>query len=180
MRTAIPRITDQMDELKHRLQREHDSHKKLRLQMLYLLASGQAHTRQDVAHLLGVHRNTIGRWLAIDAAGGLDALLAIYVPAGKPISLAPGVLASLEQALSRADGFASYEALREWVRRTHGVEVKDKTLYRIVRTRFRAKLKVPRPSHTKQAGGHPRVPGHVSRAPAARHPSREPPSGAGL
>ena len=123
--------------------------------MLYLLASGQAHTRQDVAHLLGVHRNTIGRWLAIYAAGGLDALLATYVPAGKPISLAPGVLASLEQALYRPDGFASYEALRQWVRQTHGVEVKYKTLYRIVRTRFRAKLKVPRPSHTKKAGGHP-------------------------
>jgi transposase len=155
MRTAIPRITERTDELKYRLQRAHDSHKKLRLQMLYLVASGQAHTRQDVAHLLGVHRNTIGRWLAIYAAGGLDALLATYVPAGKPISLAPGVLASLEQALYRPDGFASYEALRQWVRQTHGVEVKYKTLYRIVRTRFRAKLKVPRPSHTKKAGGHP-------------------------
>jgi hypothetical protein len=99
MRTAIPRITERTDELKYRRQREHDSHKKLRLQMLYLLASGQAPTRQDVAYLLGVHRNTIGRWLAIYAAGGLDALRATYVPAGKPISLAPGVLASLEQAL---------------------------------------------------------------------------------
>ena len=155
MRTAIPRITERTDELTYRLQREHDSQKKLRLQRLYLLASGQAHTRQDVAHLLGVHRNTIGRWLAIDAAGGLDALLATYVPAGKPISLVPGVLASLEQALYRPDGFASSEALRQWGRQTHGVEVKDTTLSRIVRTRFRATRNVPRPRHTKKAGGHP-------------------------
>jgi transposase len=119
--------------------------------MLYLLASRQARTRQDVAHLLGVHRHTIGRWLAISAAGGLDALLAIYVPAGKPVSLAPAVLASLDQALQRPEGFASYEALRRWVRQTHGVEVKYKTLYALVRTRFRAKRKVPRPSHTKKA-----------------------------
>lgn len=151
MRTALPPITDHTDELKHRLQREHDGHKKPRLQMLYLLASRQARTRQDVAHLLGVHRNTIGRWLAISAAGGLDALLAIYVPAGKPVSLAPAVLASLDQALRRPEGFASYEALRRWVRQTHGVEVKYQTLYALVRTRFRAKLKVPRPSHTKKA-----------------------------
>jgi transposase len=151
MRTALPPITDHTDELKHQLQREHDGHKKPRLQMLYLLASGQARTRQDVAHLLGVHRNTIGRWLAIYAAGGLDAWLAIYVPAGKPVSLAPAVLASLDQALQRPEGFASYEALRRWVRQTHGVEVKYKTLYALVRTRFRAKLKVPRPSHTKKA-----------------------------
>jgi hypothetical protein len=151
MRKAIPRIPDHADALKHRLQHEHDGHKKPRLQMLYLLASGQARTRQAVAHLLGVHRNAIGRSLALYAAGGLDALLATYVPAGKPVSLAPAVLASLEQALHRPDGFASYEALRQWVRQTHGVEVKYKTLYALVRTRFRAKLKVPRPSHTKKA-----------------------------
>jgi transposase len=118
--------------------------------MLYLLASRQAHTRQGMAQLLGVHRNTIGRWLARYATGGLAALLATYVPAGKPVSLTPAVLASLEQALRRPEGFASYEALRQWVRRTHGVEIKYKTLYTLVRTRFRAKLKVARPSHTKK------------------------------
>ena len=151
MRKAIPSITERVGELKQRLRREQDGHKKPRLQMLYLLASGQAHSRQDVAHLLGVHRNTIGRWLARYTAGGLHALLATYVPRGKPVSLAPAVLASLEQALRRPEGFASYEALRQWVRRTHGVEVKYKTLYTLVRTRFRAKRKVPRPSHTKKS-----------------------------
>jgi transposase len=151
MRKTIPTITERAGELKQRLRHEQDGHKKPRLQMLYLLASGQAYSRQEVAHLLGVHRNTIGRWLALYTAGGLNALLAIYVPAGKPVSLAPAVLASLEQALHRPEGFASYEALRQWVRRTHGVEVKYKTLYTLVRTRFRAKLKVPRPSHTKKS-----------------------------
>jgi putative transposase len=151
MRNPIPPIPEAVAALKERLQHEHDGHKKPRLQMLYLLASGQAHTRQDVARLLGVHRNTISHWLAIYATGGLAALLATYVPRGKPVSLAPAVLASLEQALRRPGGFASYEALRQWVRRTHGAEVKYKTLYTLVRTRFRTKLKVPRPSHTKKA-----------------------------
>src|SRR5687767_3285916 len=118
--------------------------------MLYLLATRQAQDRQDVARLLGVHRHTIGHWLAHYAAGGIDALLETYVPAGKPVSLAPAVLASLEEALHRPEGFASYEALRQWVRRTHGVEVKYKTLYTLVRVRFKAKLKVARPSHTKK------------------------------
>jgi transposase len=150
MRTAIPQIADRADDLKHRLQYEHDSHQKLRLQMLYLLARGQAHERQEVARLLGVHRNTIGRWLALYAASSLHALLDTYVPAGKPVSLAPAVLASLEQALHRPEGFVSYEALRQWMRRTHRVEVKYKTLYTIVRTRFKTKLKVARPTHTKK------------------------------
>jgi transposase len=151
MRHAIPPIHEAVAALKERLQHEHDGHKKPRLQMLYLLVSGQAHTRQDVARLLGVHRDTISRGLAVYAAGGLAALRATYVPPGKPVSLAPAVLASLEQALRRPEGFASYEALRQWVRRTHGVEVKYKPLYTLVRTRFKAKLKVPRPSHTKKA-----------------------------
>ena len=150
MRNPIPPISESVAALKKRLQHKHDGHKKPRVQMLYLLASGQAHTRQDVARLLGVHRNTISHWLAVYAAGGLAALLATYVPPGKPVSLAPAVLASLEQALRRPEGFASYEELRQWVRRTHGVEVKYKTLYTIVRTRFKTKLKVARPTHTKK------------------------------
>jgi Homeodomain-like domain len=150
MRQALPPITEQAADLKQRLRQEHNRHKQPRLQMLYLLASGQARERQEVARLLGGHRNAIGRWLALYAAGGLDALLATYIPPGKPISLVPQVLASLEQALHRPEGFASYEALRQWVTRTHGVEVKYETLYTSVRTRFRAKLKVPRPSHTKK------------------------------
>jgi hypothetical protein len=43
-----------------------------------------------------------------------------------------------------------YEALRQWVCQNHQLDVKYKTLYTIVRTRFKAKLKVPRPSHTKK------------------------------
>lgn len=151
MRNPVPPIREEEPTRKERLQREYDGQKKPRLQMLYLLVTRQAQDRQGVARLLGVHRNTISRWLALYAAGGLEALLAIYIPAGKRVSRAPAGLAGLEQALQHPEGFASYEALRQWLRRTHGVDVKDKTLYTMVRTRFQAKLKVPRPSHTKKA-----------------------------
>lgn len=150
MRNTIPPMHQGVAALKARRQHAHDGHKKPRVQMLDLLASRQAHTRQDVARLLGVHRHTISRWLASDAAGGLDALLATDVPAGTPVSRAPTVLASLEQALRRPEGFASDEARRPWGPRTHGVEVKDKTLDTLVRTRFHAKRKVARPRHTQK------------------------------
>jgi transposase len=151
MRHPIPPIREDEATRKERLPREHDGQRKPRLQMLSLLVTRQAQDRQDVARLLvGVHRHTIGRWLARYAAGGLDALLATYIPPGTPVSLTPAVLASLEQALRRPAGFASDEALRPWVRQTHGVEVKYKTLYTLVRVRFKAKLKVARPSHTKK------------------------------
>lgn len=118
--------------------------------MRYLLATRQAQDRQDVAPRLGIHRHTSGRWLARYAAGGLDAWLAPRVPTGKPVSLAPEVLASLENALHRPDGLASYAALRQGVRQTPGVEIKDKPLSTLGRVRFKATRKVPRPSHTKK------------------------------
>jgi hypothetical protein len=99
---------------------------------------------------LGVHRHTVGHWLALSASGGLDALLALYVPAGTPLSLPPHVLAALEQALQQPAGFASDVALRQWIKQTHHLAVTYHTLYTIVRTRFNAKRKVPRPSHTKK------------------------------
>ena len=97
----------------------------------------------------------MGRGLAIYTAGGVAAFLAPYVPTGKPGSLAPDVRASLEQALRRPDGFASDEARRQGVARTPGVQITYKTLYPRVRTRFRAKLKRPRPSHPKKRCGTP-------------------------
>lgn len=146
----MPPITEPEGALKQHLRHEQDSHKKQRLPMLDLLASGQARDRQQGAHLLGGHRHTMGRWLALYAASGLHALLTTDVPAGKPVPLAPDVLASLEQALHRPEGFASSEALRQWVRQTHGVEVKYNTLYTLVRVRFKTKLNVARPRHTKK------------------------------
>jgi transposase len=150
MRNALPVIHEDVTTLKQRLHHEQNGRKKSRLQMLYLLASGQAQTRRDVARLLGVHRNTIGHWLALYEAGGLAALLDVYVPAGKPLSLPPDVLAAMEQALRQPAGFASYEAMRQWLKQHYHLDVKYHTLYTIIRTRFHAKLKVPRPSHTKK------------------------------
>jgi hypothetical protein len=151
MRKPLPVLHEDEAALKQRLQHAHDAHKTPRLHMLYLLATRQAQDRQEVARLLGGHRNTMSRWLALYAAGGLDAVLATEVPAGTPVSLAPDVLASLEPALHRPEGCASYEALRRWVRRTHGVEVKYKTLYTLVRVRFKAQLTGAWPSHTKKS-----------------------------
>ena len=59
MRNPLPPIPEAVTALTERLHHERDGRKTPRLQMLYLLASGQARTRQDVARLLGVHRHTI-------------------------------------------------------------------------------------------------------------------------
>jgi hypothetical protein len=48
MRKALPVITEAVETLKQRLQHERDGRKKPPLQMLYLLASGQAQKRRSV------------------------------------------------------------------------------------------------------------------------------------
>jgi transposase len=112
MYNVLPVITENANVLKQRLQHEHNSRKKPWLRMLYLLASGRAHTRQDVAQLLGIHRDTIGRWLAHYKAGSLASQLELYVPVGKPSSLRPDLLAARAQALRQPAGIASYEAVQ--------------------------------------------------------------------
>lgn len=147
MRNPIPPMTETVDELTLRLQQERDGRTKPRLQMRSLLATGQARERQEAAALLGVQRNTVGRWLAVYAAGGLAAVLAIRTAPGKPRSRSPVALAALEPARRQPVGFASSEALRQWLRDTHQIDIKDTTLDPIVRTRVTAKRNVPRPSH---------------------------------
>ena len=171
MPNAMPPIDDEVAARKERLRHAHDGPKNPRLQMLYLLASGQAHSRHEVAHLLGVHRHTLRRWLALDAAGGLEAVLATSVPAAKPVSLAAHVLASLARALHRPAGLASDEDLRQWGRRTQGVEVQYQTPDPLVRPRFTATRQGARPTPTKQPGGPADLPGALAGSTPAGEPA---------
>lgn len=78
MRKAMPIVHETVVDLKQHLRRVRDGRKKLRLQMLYRLASEQAHTRYELAQLLSLSRNTVGRWLADYERGGLPVLLPLY------------------------------------------------------------------------------------------------------
>jgi transposase len=150
MRHALPAITEDAAPRKQRRQREHDSRQESRRQRLSLLASGQAQTRREVAQLLGVHRHPIGHWLARYPRGALETVLDLPVPAGKPSSLPPDLLAALAQARQQPPGLASYEAVRPWVRQTSHLDINDHTLSTMVRPTLKAKLQVPRPSHTQK------------------------------
>jgi hypothetical protein len=61
MRKNLPEIKESIAELRERLQAERQVRRRMRLQVLYLLKSQQAHSRQEVAGLLAVHRHTIGQ-----------------------------------------------------------------------------------------------------------------------
>ena len=75
MNIKPPQITESVSELKSLLRKTPVGYQKQRLTALYLFRSGQATTRKQAAALIGVHRKTIGHWLATYASEGLDALL---------------------------------------------------------------------------------------------------------
>lgn len=150
MNRGKPMVTQSADELKTLLKQETDRQKRQRLHALYLFASGQVHSRQEAAHVLGIHRETLGRWMQIYAHGGLSALLDIYVAKGKSATLSEPVLADLERKLREPAGFASYQAMQVWLVETHQVQMNVPALAKFVRHRFGTRPKVVRPSHIKK------------------------------
>lgn len=150
MRHLLPPIAESADDLKVLLTQERNPAKRTRLHALYLLASQQAHTRQEIAALLGVDRNTVGRWLTSYRDSGLAGLLTVYIPAGKRKPLTPDQLLTLQQALAQPAGFASFGAIQQWIAATFGVQLSYNATRKLVRYKLGAKLKVPRPSHQKK------------------------------
>jgi putative transposase len=152
MNKARPVVRESPETLKVMLRHETDRRKKQRLHALYLIASEQASNRQEVAHLLGISRNTVGRWLTDYSEGGLKALLNVYVPQGKQSNLSDEVIAHLKQALQRPERFSSYDDVRVWLEDTHGVSIKYTTLYKLIRYKLKARIKPSRHSRAQEKG----------------------------
>ena len=123
MYKPIPPIAESAEDLKARLKQEAHPLKRPRLHVLYLLKSGQASQRQQVAALVGVHRNSVSDWLNAYTAGGLETMLAVKPLPGKRPALRPEQLAQLTEALRRPEGFASYGAVQQWIETELGVRM---------------------------------------------------------
>ena len=115
MRRGMPAVGESVEALKGRMEKESNGVKRQRVQMLYLVASGQARERQEVAHLLGLHRNTVGKWMQRYEQGGLEGLLEVRVPPGAKPALNESQIAQLREALGRAEGFGSYAEVQTWI-----------------------------------------------------------------
>ena len=150
MKQPIPPIHETAEALKRLLTAERDAQKQPRLQALYLLQTQQARTRLQVARLLGVSRNTVGRWLAAYQTGGVPQMPTIATAPGKTPLLSDAIREALRQRLAEPGGFASYKAIWQWLRQEYGVPIAYKTVHRFVRSTLRATLKVPRKSQIKK------------------------------
>ncbi len=150
MNKKLPPITESPQQLQKRLRAQREAKKRLRLQALYLLASGQARSRVALARVLAVHRHTIKAWLARYEAGGLEALLSIKKAPGKRSALSPLVLSQLQERLAQVQGFASYGQIQHYLAHDHHILVSYSTVHALVRYKLKAKPKSPRRSHPKK------------------------------
>jgi transposase len=150
MKTPMPLIRETAEELRQLLRTARDAQHQQRLQAVYLLQTQQARTRRQVAQLLGVNRDTVGRWLAAYARGGIPQLLTIGKAPGKPPLVSEAMRQALRERLAQPQGFGSYKAIWHWLRQEFGVPLAYKTVHKLVRYTLRAKLQGPRKSHIKK------------------------------
>jgi transposase len=150
MYQAMPVIHETAEELRLLMKQKRDPKALQRLQALYLVASGQARTRTALASLLGLHRETVGTWLALYTEGGRERLLELYVPPGKASSVPPNVLQELRIRVKQPEGFASYGEIQTWLAETHGVQMQYAALHKLVAYKLGARPKVVRPRHIKK------------------------------
>jgi transposase len=152
MRKKMPPITESAVELLRRMKSEPDLKKRQRLHALYLVASGQARHRKDVAKTLGVHRHSVAAWFAAYAVGGVEHALQYDIPRPtRARRMTNTALMALKEQLQTPAGFASYGHIRTWLAEQHHVQLSYSSVYALVRGELRAKPKRPRPSHEKKA-----------------------------
>lgn len=107
MNKGMTLIWEEPQVLVELMKKEKDARKLQRLQMLYLMATGQGKTRQEVGQLLGVHGETVGKWLDRYERGRIPYLLEIKAKGGSKSSLSPEIIAAMKEKLSEPEGVSS-------------------------------------------------------------------------
>jgi Winged helix-turn helix len=59
-------------------------------------------------------------------------------------------IANLKEELKNPEGFQSYSEIQLWLRTCFEIDLAYRTVHELVRSKLKAKLKVPRPLHIKQ------------------------------
>jgi len=150
MNKKLPEVKESVEQLKELLRKETNPVLLQRIQALYLIASRQAGRKTKIAELLAVGRNAVGRWLKVYETAGLAELLTIKKATGNPPSVVGKVRQELEAQLNKAEGFASYGAIREYLREQHSVTLSYSRVHKLVRYEMGAKPKSARPSNPAQ------------------------------
>ena len=152
-RTIKIEIIESAPELLEQLKLAQNQEVKERVQTLYWLKTKQVESTGAIAALIGKHRTTVSRWLSRYRNGGLKALLTQGKKTGRTRKIPSAIVQKLQRELQEEQGFSSYKEVQKWLKSVEGIEMSYTGVHHVVRYRLKAKLKVPRPVHIKQALG---------------------------
>lgn len=172
MNKGLPWILENTDELRNLIHAETDGWRRTKLQVLLLLKTRQARTRQAVAASLGVNAETVGDWITNYERGGLERMLAVGSSGGSASSLPDQVLEALKTKLADPVGFGSYHEIVRWVEESFGVETNYSIMYYTVTKKLGGRLAVARPTHIKKKQRGRGLYRHLRIENRGRHPSR--------
>lgn len=150
MNKALPQITQSVEDLRQKIKVEKDRQKNSRLQALFLVASGQARFRSQVARMLGFNRNSISAWFSAYEIGGIEEMLLIEKPKGRETLISEESQAEIKKILATQKGFRTYKEIHALVLETDNTEISYSAVHKFVRYRLQAKAKSARASHPKK------------------------------
>lgn len=143
-------IQEDVEDLKTLMRQQTQVGDKERIQLLYLLKSGQAQSVTHATAILGRGRATLQRWLAKYQDGGISGLLERQPHTGQLCQIPQAAQQELIQRLASPEGFASYREIQTWLEQDYGHLMSYQGVHNHVRYRLRAKLKRPRPQSAQQ------------------------------
>lgn len=143
-------ISESAEYLSKSLKKARTAFEKERLQMLWWMKTGQVTQHKELSQRLGRDGSTLTRWLQRYRQGGLEKLLEVKTSPGATPKIQGEILKKLVARLECPQGFSSYGQIVEWLEQEFHLQVKYKTVYRLVRYQLKATLKVPRPVSKEQ------------------------------
>jgi transposase len=146
-RVVIAESAAELQQLMHQQSRVWS---KERLQLLYLLQSGQAASVTHAAELLGRGRITLQRWLRKYEMGGLVGLLTKDSPPGRTCQIPAAAQAALVEKLATPNSFGGYGAIQDWLKTEYQHEISYTGIHKHVRYGLQTDPKRPHPVNLSQ------------------------------
>jgi transposase len=131
-------IKESAEYLSKSLNKARTAFEKERLLLLWWIKTGQVTQHQDLSQRLGRNGSTVTGWLQKYRQGGLEKLLEVKAAPGAVRKIQGEMLSRLVEKLQCPQGFSSYGQIVEWLEQEFNVQVKYKTVYRLVRYELKA------------------------------------------
>jgi transposase len=127
-----------------------------RLNMLLELKKngGDGISKRQLAKLVGVDPNSIQKWRALYANGGIASILSHGMTGFKPSLITKEEHKKIEQKLTEPkNALRGYKELMQWIKEELGKDIKYTTVVEYSKRHFGSKIKVARKTHVLKDEG---------------------------